>query len=244
MNTKIENDGCRKPTNRAQRGTEPRGQKHDDARTTNHYHVKTNEGVVLHVGILGPGSDRHLQQESKPPMKNSVKANQDKDVEKGFKDAFETLKLVIGRYSTETFFNRSSRLFAWRNPASHALRGIAFYAYSPAAFRLSTAAINSVEPGIPRRLAPDKRFPAFYRSELSFAPSDLDAVACGFIRFTESAFEYWDIPERIWRWPLFARPSQTSFPHYAWSAIGQRAQRAREAARRAAAENDVTGSLL
>jgi hypothetical protein len=160
-------------------------------------------------------------------------ANQDKDAEKGFKDAFETLKLVIGRYSTETFFNRSSRLLAWRNPASHALRGITFYAYSPAAFRLSTASVfNSVKSCIPRRLAPNKCFPACYCFELSFAPSDLDAVACGFIRFTESAFEYWDAPERIWRWPLFARPSQKSFPHYAWSLAGRAAQDAREAARR------------
>jgi hypothetical protein len=154
-----------------------------------------------------------------------------KDAKKGFKDAFETLKLIIGRYRTETYCNRSSRFFAWRNPAG-ALRGITFYAYSPVAYRLSTAAINPVEPGLPRRLAPDKRFPAFYPSELSFAPSDLDAVACGFIRFTESAFEYWDTPERIWRWPLFARPSQTSFPHYAWSLAGRAAQDAREVARR------------
>jgi hypothetical protein len=56
------------------------------------------------------GPQRHYQSRL---MKISP-SDTGKDAQKGFKDAFETLKLVIGRYSTETYCNRSSRLFAWR----------------------------------------------------------------------------------------------------------------------------------
>ncbi len=145
--------------------------------------------------------------------------------------AFAVLAAVIrGRYAA-TYTNRTAKLLAWRGTQNQPC-AVAFYAYSPAAFRLSTHGICNDSDRIPCRLYLDRRNLSPYSAQLSFSPKEIQTVADGFTHFVEDLFLFPDQPELIWRWPLFARVGQRSYPYYAWSAAGKEAQQRREAAQK------------
>jgi hypothetical protein len=126
-----------------------------------------------------------------------------------YRVALNTLKTTLAEQfgPAAIFASLKYGILAWRSAGGLAT-ALAFFAYSPAAFRLSTLHVAT---------GPCRSRRAYHCFELSFAPEEIQAVAGDFVRFTESAYAHADDPEAIWRWPLFARPSQTSFPHYAWS---------------------------
>jgi hypothetical protein len=82
--------------------------------------------------------------------------------------------------------------------------------YSSKSFRLSTL-------GAWYYFGHEHRAP--YAFELSFAPEEIGEVAQGFVRFSESVFTSGGNKDLFWLWPLFAR--DPSYPHYAWTALGQ-----------------------
>jgi hypothetical protein len=74
---------------------------------------------------------------------------------------------------------------------------------------------------LPKRFwLPEQPPQSVYASELSFHFSELDAVTGeDLVRFIGDCFRFPAQPESIWRWPLFCHDQ--SYPHYAWSRLGQ-----------------------